>query len=333
MSSFGMLLNCNVSALFTFYLKDRIASIDLYKDHINSYSYFEDGDEEYIYHLFKNNSYSELNIEKYYHSFDIIYATDFILVKIPKNYYMSSKEWELMKESRYSEFTDFLKTESQKFNNGKNVMLKIITEDQSIIDKIEEYLECRIENKNIYWKPFSKEQEVLNLSKMTDMTTLGIRKNWLEEQIANAHLKFEKDIYLKILDNSWELEAPKQIAIGKGGPNINPYNNIYEKCQQAMIDKYGKKQIMIDIKGKKYPFMCNLIDFTTKLKKIVLKYKLDNWDKIEKCLIRFINDPKGAAQLKYYIEKNNESQLATDYEMYEDEKIEEVKEQNRTNLF
>ena len=65
--------------------------------------------------------------------------------------------------------------------------------------------------------------------------------------------------------------------------------------------------------------MCNLVDFKSKLSKVIKKYKLDDVSKIEKILMDHISNLRPGMQLlKYFIEKDNMSTLAGIYENYEE---------------
>lgn len=330
-------LSYNVSAVFTFLNTSNLYFKEKWFQYLeNVYSYCdedlnEDGsyNEDHLYFSFKKTSTIEDNLHKIDYKEVLFINDDFIVLKIDKYKWLSEKDWVDIKNSDYHLLSGIVY--DNVLRDKTNIQRNIIKRTQDLADLFLKFYEIDIKKTNIFWSKFNFDNEVLHLSKLKDMSIMCYRKSWLYDQIDKSVLDFEKNIYKKILNSSWELETPTQISMGKG-PVINIYNDLYEKCQQAMIDKYGKKQKMIDIKGKDYPLMCNLIDFTKKLKKVVMTYKLDDFSKIEKCLLNFIDKPTGAAQLKYYIEKNGESQLATDYELYEDEEVKQP-EQDRNNLF
>jgi hypothetical protein len=108
---------------------------------------------------------------------------------------------------------------------------------------------------------------------------------------------------------------------------IDKYQELHKKLQNKLIELTGSKQKTLN---KKYSFLCNSQDLASKLSKVIKKYKLDNWDKIENLLLQhIINSYKANWEyvllIEYYIEKNNSSKLATDYENFEAKKIETKK--------
>lgn len=120
-------------------------------------------------------------------------------------------------------------------------------------------------------------------------------------------------------------ELLKEISGDKVSKKVdNFYILLHKKLQTELTTLTGKKQKMIN---GKYPFLCNAVDLEHKLSKVVKKYKLEDKNKIEKLLLKYIYNCHKAnfemVQLvEYYIDKNNFSKLATDYENY----IEENKE-------
>ena len=99
--------------------------------------------------------------------------------------------------------------------------------------------------------------------------------------------------------------------------------DMYYRILEEFVRLTGKKQIVID---GKYSFLCNAVDFEEKLNRVIKKYKLLDVNKIEKVLINYINRAKRAnfvkmTLLKYYIEKNGESILATDYSNFDEKEM------------
>jgi len=107
---------------------------------------------------------------------------------------------------------------------------------------------------------------------------------------------------------------------------IDKYQELHKKLQDELIRLTNKSQVKAN---GGYTFLCNQVDLHNKLSKTIVKYKLKNWEKIEKLLILHIN--KAYKQnfdkvmlIQYYIEKNGNSTLASAYESYDvSKKIEE----------
>lgn len=94
---------------------------------------------------------------------------------------------------------------------------------------------------------------------------------------------------------------------------------LHGKLQSELQQLTGKKQKVLQ---GKYSFLPNAKDLETKLLKVSKKYKLDNWNKIEKLLLQYIYTCHKANWefvnlMEYYIEKNNSSRLANDYENFQ----------------
>lgn len=91
-----------------------------------------------------------------------------------------------------------------------------------------------------------------------------------------------------------------------------------ESCKQLLHDYTGnnQKNAQVNGKGKSYPFLPNITDFKTKLSKVINKYNLKDYNKIKKTLLRHItncqNESSWFPLMKYYILKDNESQMVTD---------------------
>lgn len=99
--------------------------------------------------------------------------------------------------------------------------------------------------------------------------------------------------------------------------------DIHTKCQQKLKDLTGTVQVRSKINNVGYSFLPNSVDFGKNLYKVITAYKLKDYEKIEKCIMAFIQSRYDAKQwfplLGYYIMKNNKSQLVTDYENFGDE--------------
>jgi len=133
------------------------------------------------------------------------------------------------------------------------------------------------------------------------------------------------DISLKIrgyLDNNNSINNKgkaliEEISGIKGVSNKvdNKYEKLHKQLQAELTALTTKKQKLLQ---GKYQFLPNLQDFSTRLNKIVKKYKLDDWERVEKLLIAYIYKCHKAnweyvQTIEYYIEKLGSSKLATDY--------------------
>ena len=111
---------------------------------------------------------------------------------------------------------------------------------------------------------------------------------------------------------------------------------LHEKLQGELVKLTGKKQKKAN---GNYSFLCNAQDLETRLVKIIKKYNLTNWSKIENLLLKHIQESnkrnfEKVMLIEYYIFKDNSSKLATDYELIEEkeQKIEEKLVETK-NLF
>jgi hypothetical protein len=176
-------------------------------------------------------------------------------------------------------------------------------------------------------------------------------------------LKIEEYICLKVLEDGCSYLFPnnyfhvnmeycdtkgnltlksKQLLAEIGGDKIvsskvdNKYEILHKKLQNELIALTDKKQKLLQ---GKYQFLPNEKDLSTRLAKIIKKYKLDDWERVEKLLIDYVYKCHKAnfeytQTIEYYIEKLNSSKLATDY--FNDDVKEEVKQievKDTKNLF
>ena len=125
------------------------------------------------------------------------------------------------------------------------------------------------------------------------------------------------------------IELLKEIHGDLSSKIDNKWEILHKKLQDELIRLTNKKQAKAN---GGYTFLCNEVDLRNKLSKCITKYKLKDWEKIEKLLILHIN--KAYKQnfdkvmlIAYYIEKNGTSTLASDYDNFEEK--EEVKQQNK----
>lgn len=100
-------------------------------------------------------------------------------------------------------------------------------------------------------------------------------------------------------------------------------SDLHLKCQQKLKDLTGSVQVRSKINNVGYSFLPNAVDLGKNLYKVMVAYKLRDYDKVEKCVMKFIQDRSDCKSffplLGYYIMKNNKSQLVTDYENFGEE--------------
>ncbi len=316
-------LSKNNSYLFSIPLFDTVFNNILKPYVINTYLYNEDND---YFSILVHGECKELledNINKipYYISHEE--CGNYIVVYVEKNRYLEENTIKSLETSNYSAIKHCM-IYTGYMNNGKiqkplddksTILQKSIIEESEVLNEL---LQVKFKTNVIgYWKRFDVKEETLTLEKLKDMNTkLEIGKDWLLFKIKNADI-LSKIAYEDVLYNSKEIGIPAITAMGK--QDITDYESIYNKVKEALIKKCGKPQYQLDIKGSKYPLMCNYPDFKVKLSKVIKKYKLEDIDKITSILIDHINKLQSPL-LKYYIEKDNSSQLATDYELYVESK-------------
>lgn len=144
--------------------------------------------------------------------------------------------------------------------------------------------------------------------------------------IEDCSLNLFNDVYLKELvnlklegyvysENTLTPKAKKLLEELQGKSKKASFEELHSKLQNEMLALTGKKQYMVQ---KKYSFIPNITDLTTKLRQVIVKYKLKDLDKIESLLINHIR--KGVKEkfqyiplILYYISKDGNSSLASDY--------------------
>ena len=248
----------------------------------------------------------------------------FVIMKCQLSSYLYEDELHCIMTSQYSKlkdtalYRDFLKQQGAPYTEegiglSKDLQRQIILNTESLQATWKKYLEVDV---NAAWKLFNKEKEILSLSKIINMETqLQINKDWLLSKIENSDVIL-RVAYKDVLANSKELE----VAAISTDSSKDYYEVLFEKLKEKLKETCGKTQYQLEIKGVKYPFMPNLIDFKSKLSKVIDKYQLKDSKKVEKCLLKFVSN-LGPGILKYYIDKNNTSTLASDYENFEEEEV------------
>lgn len=103
----------------------------------------------------------------------------------------------------------------------------------------------------------------------------------------------------------------------------NKWHELHKELQSHLLKVTGSKQVKAN---GGYSFLCNEIDLHNKLSKAIVKYKLNDWEKIKKLLLLHIN--KSYKQrfdkvflIQYYIEKNGMSTLASDYFNFDEKEV------------
>lgn len=98
---------------------------------------------------------------------------------------------------------------------------------------------------------------------------------------------------------------------------------LHTKLQERLREKTGKIQARGTIQGTTYSFLPNVRDFSKVLLKVIITYKLKDFNKIEKCLLRYVDKKAKEGSwfpiLGYYILKNNSSMMITDMEGIEED--------------
>ncbi len=99
---------------------------------------------------------------------------------------------------------------------------------------------------------------------------------------------------------------------------------LHQKLQDRLFEKTGKRQARGNVNGTLYSFLPNVSDFSKILLKVIVMYKLKDFDKIDKHLISYI-DRKAKENywfpiVGYYMLKNGTSTMVTEMENVEDEK-------------
>lgn len=163
------------------------------------------------------------------------------------------------------------------------------------------------------------------LLKIIEDCSLSSFKEDYREELVNLKLEGLINSELELTTKGMEL---LQSIEGKKTKSID-YDKLHLTLQNKLLSLTGKKQFMV---GGKYAFLSNKLDFTNKLKGVISKYKLKDFNKLEKLLILHIEKAvkekfQYISLMNYYISKDGKSQLYDDYEGYEENEKETVKEQ------
>lgn len=311
-------LNKNISYLFTISLYNTPLYTSL-REYITN-TYFYNNEDDYLSIVLSASCLEELELcieskvfnDKIHGYINHEVIGNYIILKVDRTVYISDEVLIML------ENTDYESIKNTKLYKDHICKLGIQKEIVNNTEELKELLEERFNSiVNTPWKAFEKEKETLTLNKIIDMNTeLKIQKAWLQSKIDNSD-SISKYAYEDVMINAIEVTAPSIIALGN--QSKIDYEKIYNTVKEALVKKCGKPQYNIDINGTKFPLMCSYVDFKNKLSKVIKKYKLEDIDKITNILIDHINKLK-TPLLKYYIEKDNTSSLAGDYECYVESK-------------
>lgn len=314
-------LDKNLSYTFSISIYNSLLTTVLKKHIINSYFYSKDMyHEKPIYVLLHMGALDILeqieNQKKIIGYIEHIVLDNNIVLILKREEYLDDEAYNNISYSEYSKLTDneiYKKYISQQ--NGKALQKAIVENNKKLKELLSEMLNSNV---NHSWKKFDLEEETLTVEKIKDMNTdLKIKKNWLQSKIKNASI-VSKLAYEDVLENSVEIISSSK------SPEIieDNFDLLFKKLQDKVKEKCGKANYQVVYTGgNQYPLMCNLMDFKSKLNKVIRKYKLDDISKIEKILINHVSNLRPGMQLlKYFIEKDNMSTLAGIYENFEEEK-------------
>lgn len=160
------------------------------------------------------------------------------------------------------------------------------------------------------------------LLKIIEDCSLSLFKEEYLQELVNLKLEGILNAELELTTKGMEL---LQSIEGKKTKSID-YDKLHLTLQNKLLSLTGKKQFMV---GGKYAFLSNKLDFTNKLKGVITKYKLKDFNKIEKLLILHIEKAvkekfQYISLISYYISKDGKSQLYDDYESFEENEKEEI---------
>lgn len=91
---------------------------------------------------------------------------------------------------------------------------------------------------------------------------------------------------------------------------------VHKACEDKILELTGKKQYFGVLENKRWAFLCNTRDLAKNLQKIITLYKLKDYDKIKRTMIRHIEKCHDAKNwfpvMYYYIIKFGKSDLVTE---------------------
>ena len=172
---------------------------------------------------------------------------------------------------------------------------------------------------------------LLNVSNNFDEDILNDTKyiETLESLRLKDYISLNNKLTLKGKDFLEELD--KSDPLNKESGDV--FEKLHSNLQQKMIKLTKQKQVYLQ---GKYPFLGNSRDLKLRLQKVIKKYNLTDFEKIEKVLTLYVekcyaNRFEMVSTVDYYILKGEFSKLVTDYENYDDMKS-PVKKDTTINL-
>lgn len=270
-------------------------------------------DNSYIYVVLENSLLENEVIKvKGYRSHEL--TDDYMILKLNRRSYLSDKDWDIITNNRIEEYVNTDLYRSIRNTESEYSLFRLIIERSKLLkDAMSEITGEDISKEKICWNTFDTEKEILDLSKFQKMEVLGYYKHKLIKLMENA-ISFEKHVYQGILDISFPITAPAVTAM-QSKPKAD-HSEMYDRLKNELKRLTGKPQKKLTFDGKEYPFMPNKLSFNKKLTSFIKTYKMDDLQKIEKLLTEHLT--KENKLLSNYIMKRDESDLATDYENYEE---------------
>lgn len=172
---------------------------------------------------------------------------------------------------------------------------------------------------------------LLNISNNFDEDILNDAKytETLESLRLKDYISLNNKLTLKGKDFLEELDKSEPLNKESG----DVFEKLHSNLQQKMIKLTKQKQVYLQ---GKYPFLGNSRDLKLRLQKVIKKYNLTDFEKIEKVLTLYVekcyaNRFEMVSTVDYYILKGEFSKLVTDYENYDDMKS-PVKKDTTINL-
>lgn len=143
------------------------------------------------------------------------------------------------------------------------------------------------------------------------------------------------DMAVALIDDCLAIvECSKSIVIPDVKAEDAPFDyagwiiSLHRKIQDKISTKVGKKQVRPKIEGVTYSFLPNSTDLGKVLLKAITTYKLRDFDKIEKCLLKYVHsrikENNWFPLLGYYIMKNGLSPMVTDLDNDDEETNEDT---------
>lgn len=111
---------------------------------------------------------------------------------------------------------------------------------------------------------------------------------------------------------------------------------LHEKLVKKIFEKTGKRQVRGSIQGSSYSFLPNSTDLGRVLTRAINAYRLTDFDKIEKCLLRYVDrkikEDSWFPILQYYIMKKDMSAMVTDMNTMEEDDKSDIDNDSTVNI-